>query len=102
MQVPIASLLVDDLILAEIRLSQATLERIKREGRPAAIAAIAAINDNLVALALAEATRPPVDLSPGARAKPRRSREDMLVSWADARAKSSALAEERRRARKIA
>jgi transcriptional regulator with XRE-family HTH domain len=102
MGVPIASLHVDELVLAEIRLSPETLERIRREGRPAAEAAIARVSDNLVALALAEATRPPVDLSPGARAKPRRSRESLLLNRARIDAAAEASREARREARKVA
>jgi hypothetical protein len=100
--VPIASLVVDELVLAEIRLSPETLERIRREGRPAAIAAIDRVRENLIALAIAEATRPARDFSPGARAKPRQTREQKLASWAAATERSKAIAEERRQARKIA
>lgn len=106
MGIPIASLLVDELVLAEIRLSPETLERIKREGRPAAIAAVDRIRDNLIALALAEATRLPADISPHAWAKPRRSREDLLAAkpakLAALKQRGAAIAEERRQARKIA
>jgi transcriptional regulator with XRE-family HTH domain len=100
--IPVASLLTDEVVLAEIRASSETLERVRREGRPAAREAALRIVDNLEALLLAEATRPPVDLSPGARAKPRRSREQKLASWAAATERSKAIAEERRQARKIA
>jgi transcriptional regulator with XRE-family HTH domain len=100
--VPIASLVVDELVLAEVRVSDETLERVKREGAPAADEAIARISANLKALLLAEASRPPVDLSPGARAKPRRTREQKLASWADATARSKAKAQLRRQARQVA
>src|SRR5580765_7286614 len=34
--VPVSQLLTDDLVLAEVRVSEATLERVKNDGRPAA------------------------------------------------------------------
>lgn len=104
--IPVASLLTDEVVLAEIRASSETLERVRREGRPAAREAALRIVDNIEALLLAEATRPPVDISPGARGRPRRSREQVLAereaSWAAASARSAAIKEERRQARKIA
>jgi hypothetical protein len=67
---------------------------------------IARLKPQLFALLMAEATRPAIDLSPGARAKPRRSREELLVARASAIAgaeqRASAIAAERRQARQIA
>lgn len=76
---PIASLLVDELVLAEVRISEETLARVKREGRPAAAEVAVAIAGNLEALLVAEASREPVDLAPYARARPRRTREQVLA-----------------------
>jgi len=78
--IPIASLLVDQVVLQEIRVSEETLERVRREGRPAIDEISARLAASVGALLHAEATRLPVDLSPGARAKPRRSREQVLAS----------------------
>lgn len=87
--VPVAQLLTDDLVLAEIRVSSETLERVKREGAPAAQKAAERIATGLTALLIAEATRPPVDVSPGARPKRRRSREEVLAGIAAAKRRSA-------------
>jgi hypothetical protein len=104
--IPIASLLTDQCVLQEIHVSEETLERIRREGKPAAEEVADRLTVNFFALLMAEATRPPVDLSPGARAKPRRSREELLAkreaSLAAASQRAAAIAEERRRARRVA
>ncbi len=77
--VPVASLLNPELVLAEVRISDATLERVKREGRPAAEEAGARIAAYLTERLLQEAARVPVDVSPGARPKRRRTREEVLA-----------------------
>jgi len=104
--IPIASLLTDELVLAEVRISDETLERVKCEGRPAADEVAARIAQNLAALLLAQATAPARDFSPGARARPRRSREEVLAAReSDIEAlnrRHAAIAEERRRARRVA
>lgn len=76
---PIAQLFTDDLVLAEVRVSPDTLERVRREGRQAARDAADRIAGGLEPLIWQEATRPPVDMRPGARAKPRRTREEVLA-----------------------
>ncbi len=77
--IPVARLFTDELVLAEVRVSAETLDRVKREGAPAAREAAKRIAQGLEALLLAEATRPPVDVSPGARPKRRRSRAEVLA-----------------------
>lgn len=77
--IPVMSLLVDRFVLAELQVSDESLERVRREGRPAAAAIVAAIAPGLEAALLAEAGRPAIDLSPWARARPRRSREQVLA-----------------------
>lgn len=77
--VPVASLLTDRLILAEVSVSDETLERVRREGAPAARAAAVRIAAQLEALLLAKASAPPVDVSPGARPKRRRTRAEVLA-----------------------
>lgn len=95
---PVAQLLTDELVLAEIRVSPDTLERVKREGQPAAREAAQRIAAGLEALLLAEATRPPVDLSPGARPKRRRTRAEVIagVAAAEAGRKRNAAARKQR------
>lgn len=77
--IPIASLLVDDLVLTELRVSAETLEKVRREGRPAAIATAERLAAGVAELLLAEAGRPAIDTSPYAWARPRRSREQVLA-----------------------
>src|SRR3954447_4604389 len=76
---PVAQLLNDELVLVEVRISDETLERVRREGQPAAAEAGARIARGLESLLLAEATRRPVDVSPGARPNPRRTRAQVLA-----------------------
>jgi hypothetical protein len=102
LQVPVALLLTDELVLAEIRVSDATLERVKREGRPAAQEAAQRIAARMEALLLAEASRPLVDVSPGARPKPRRTRVEVLAGIADAKAAREVRRQAAREARRIA
>jgi hypothetical protein len=89
LQAPVACLLTDEFVLSEIRVSDETLGMVKRDGWPAANAAAERLSGNVAALLMAEASRPPVDLSPGARPKRRRSREEILVGIAGAKASSS-------------
>lgn len=96
--IPIASLVTDELVLVEIRISDETCKRVKREGRPAAREVVERLSTNVEALLLAEVSRPAIDLSPNARAKPRRSREQVLArrraGIAEARRRAAAVAEE--------
>lgn len=98
---PVASLLTDELILAEVRVSPETLERVKREGQPAAREAAERIARGLEVLLLAEAGRPPLDLSPGARPKRRRSRLEVLAGIAEAQRMTKAREARAREARRI-
>jgi transcriptional regulator with XRE-family HTH domain len=89
---PAASFLVDDVVLAELRVSPETLERVRSEGQPAADEVAARIAATLAPLLLAEATRPPVDLRPGARPRKRRDRAQVLAGVARAKERSAARA----------
>jgi transcriptional regulator with XRE-family HTH domain len=82
---PAASLLVDDVVLAEIRVAPETLELVRRDGQLAADEVAARMASSLSSLLLAEATRPPVDLRPHARPRRRRSRAEVLAGTAQAR-----------------
>lgn len=76
---PVAQLFTDDPVIAEVTLSPETLQRIKREGRPAAAETAQRLALMLEPLIWQEATRKPVDVSPGVRAKPRRNRAQVLA-----------------------
>jgi hypothetical protein len=102
LQAPVACLLTDEFVLSEIRVSDETLGMVKRDGWPAANAAAERLSGNVAALLMAEASRPPVDLSPGARPKRRRSREEILVGIAGAKASREARRKAAREARRIA
>jgi hypothetical protein len=80
--VPTASLFTDAAVLAEIRVSDVTLGQIRREGRGACKAVAERLASLLEPLILQEATRPPVDVSPGARPKRRRTRAEVLAGIA--------------------
>jgi hypothetical protein len=92
--------------LQEIRISAETLEYIRRGGKPAAEEVVARYLPQLFALLMAAATAPAIDTSPGARAKPRRSREEVLAKRAEgiatAEAHAAAIAAEKRRSRQVA
>lgn len=88
--IPVAALLCDDLVLAEVRVSDETLAAVKRGGMPAAEAAAQRLAASLAPLLYAEATRKPVDLSPGARPKRRRTRAEVLEGIAAANAARAA------------
>lgn len=78
--VPIAQLFVDELVLAEVRVSEETLERVRKTGREQAKAAADRIASQLEPLIWAAATQPPADVRPGARAaKKRASRREVLA-----------------------
>jgi hypothetical protein len=94
--IPTASLFTDEVVLAEVRLSEETLQEIKREGREASRQAAERIASRLEPLIWQEATRPPVDVSAGARPRPRRSRVQKLAGIEQANAMRRAAFERRR------
>jgi len=100
--VPVHSCFTDELVATEIRVSDETLERVKRQGRAAAREAAERIAENLEAVLLAEASKPPVDLAPGVRPKRRRSREEVLVGIVGAKASREARRQASQEARWIA
>jgi hypothetical protein len=71
-------------VLAEVRVSDETIEQVRREGREASKEAAQRLASRLEPLIWQEATRPPVDVSAGARPKRRRSREEVLAGIAEA------------------
>ena len=73
--VPIAQLFVDEPVLAEIRLSEATLKRVRDEGRAASEDVAARLAAQLEPLIYQAATRPKQD----GRAQRRRTRPEKLV-----------------------
>ena len=81
-----ASLFTDEVVLAEVRVSDATIEQVRREGRPACKEAAERLASRLEPLIWQEATRKPVDVSPGARPKRRRSRVEVLAGIGQANA----------------
>jgi hypothetical protein len=80
----VASLPTDEVVLAEVRVSDATIEQVRREGRPACREAAERLASRLEPLIWQEATRKPVDISPGARPKRRRTRAEVLAGIAEA------------------
>jgi transcriptional regulator with XRE-family HTH domain len=84
LNVPVAALFADEVVLAEVRVSDATIEQVRREGREASKEAVERLAARLEPLIWQEATRPPVDISAGARPRPRRSREEIVAGIAEA------------------
>ena len=84
LNVPVAALFADEVVLAEVRLSNETLETVRREGREGCRQAAERLASRLEPLIWQEATRPPVDVSAGARPKRRRSRAEVLAGIAEA------------------
>lgn len=78
LNVPAVRLMRDCRVVAEVEPSEATIADCRARGMPAALEAAERMVPALAALILAEATRPPVDTSPGARPKRRRSRTELL------------------------
>ena len=87
---PVAQLFTDELVLAELRISEETLERVREHGARAAQEVVEGFVPALVARLLAEATRTPVSLEPGARPKQRRTRAQVLAGTAQANAMRAA------------
>jgi hypothetical protein len=81
----VASLFTDEVALAEVRVSGATIEQVRRDGHKVSRSAAERIASRLEPLIWQEATRPPVDLSPGARPRRRRSRIEGLAGIAEAK-----------------
>lgn len=77
--IPTQQLFTDACVLAEFTLREETLERVRNEGPQAIEDAVAAITGQLETLILEASTRRPVDVRPGARAKRRRSRAEVLA-----------------------
>ncbi|MGD0713114.1 MAG: hypothetical protein ABSB24_02870 [Gaiellaceae bacterium] len=94
---PVASLFRgDDDVLAEVVLSSATLEEIRRDGREAARSAAERLAAQLEPRIYEMATRKPVDARAGARPKPRRTRAEKLSGYEQARVMRQAALERRR------
>ena len=74
----------DEVVLAEVRVSKETIEQVRREGRDASKEAAERLASRLEPLIWQEATLPPVDVSPGARPKRRRTRTEVLAGVAEA------------------
>lgn len=91
--VPVAALFTDELVVAEVVVSAETVAAIRKGGRDVARAAAQRLAEQLEPAIWEAATRKPVDTRPGARAKPRRSRAEVLT----ARERLAALDEQRRR-----
>lgn len=77
--VPVAALFTDELVVAEVVVSAETVAAIRREGRSAAKAAADRLAAQLEPAIYEAATRKPADTRAGARAKPRRSRAEVLA-----------------------
>jgi transcriptional regulator with XRE-family HTH domain len=84
LNVPVAALFADEFVLAEVRVSDETIEQVRREGRPACKEAAERLASRLEPLIWQQATRKPVDISPSARPKRRRSRAEVLAGIAEA------------------
>lgn len=69
----------DACVLAEFTLREETMERVRNEGQAAIDEAANAIVGQLRSLILEASTRRTVDVKPGARAKRRRSRAEVLA-----------------------
>jgi hypothetical protein len=82
LNVPVAALFADDFVLAEVRVSDETMEQVRRDGREASKQAAERLASRLESLIWQEATRPPV--APRTEAFP-------LVSTDTARLGSTAL-----------
>jgi transcriptional regulator with XRE-family HTH domain len=96
LNVPVAALFADEVVLAEVRVSEETIEKVRREGRDASKQAAERLALRLEPLIWLEATRKPVDVSAGARPRPRRSRAEVLAGIEQANAMRRAARERRR------
>ena len=96
LNVPVAALFAEAVVLAEIRLSDETIQRVRREGQQACEEAAERIASRLEPLIWQEATRKPVNVSPGARPKRRRTRAEVLAGIAEANRMRAAREKDRR------
>lgn len=94
--VPVAQLFTDETIVAELRLSDATVAEVRAGGREAVPAVAGRIARSLEPLIWQAATTPEPDTRPGARPKPRRTRLDKLRGVEQANAMRQAALERRR------
>jgi hypothetical protein len=92
----VAALFADEVVLAEVRVSEETIEKVRREGRQACKEAAERLASRLEPLIWQEATRKPVDISAGARPRPRRSRVEVLAGIAEANRMRAAARQPRR------
>jgi transcriptional regulator with XRE-family HTH domain len=79
LNVPVAALFTDELVVAEIVVSQDTVRRIRSEGRGACQDVAERLASRLEPVLWAAVTKPPADIRPGARPKPRRTRAETLA-----------------------
>lgn len=79
LNVPVAALFTDELVIAEVIVSADTVARIRKEGRTAAADAARRLAAQLEPAIYDAATRKPADTRPGARARPRRTRAERLA-----------------------
>jgi transcriptional regulator with XRE-family HTH domain len=79
LNVPVAALFTDELVVAEIVVSAETVARIRKEGRSAAAETAQRLAQQLEPAIYDAATRKPVDTRAGARAKPRKTRAERLA-----------------------
>ena len=77
--VPVGRLLRDDCVVTEVVISEQTISDVRSNGRRASLEAAERLARQLEPLIYQEATRPPVDISAGARPKPRRTRAQVLA-----------------------
>jgi len=79
LQIPVAQLFTDELVLAEVVVSADTLEAIRKGGRQVSRDTASRLSTQLEHRLWEEATRPEVDMTPGSRPRPRRSRAEVLA-----------------------
>jgi transcriptional regulator with XRE-family HTH domain len=84
--VPTKQLFTDASVLVELTLSDESKARVQNEGRQAAKAIAQSLVSQLEGLIYEESTRKPVNVRPGARAKQRRTRAQVLAGTRAARA----------------
>ena len=89
LNVPVAALFTDELVVAEIVVSAETVARIRKDGREACGDVARRLAEQLEPAIWQVVTRPAADTRPGARAKPRRTRAERLAEL-NARSKSAA------------
>jgi DNA-binding XRE family transcriptional regulator len=83
--VPVAALFSDELVVADVVVSEATVRAIRAGGRDACADVAQRLAVQLEPLIWAAVTAPAVDTRPGARPKRRRTRAEVLAGIADAK-----------------